>query len=1154
MTTIKTTKRAGAGFLGSLVAIAIALFLATASPALGAAEWKIDSLSNPTAAPSSQLTYIVQIYNDGDASAPLETGGTTDNCTEGALPPADPSKCYRIVATFPPGLTPVSGSKIQGNGDTCILAPPKITCSVDGNFGNQQRPARLGFPSRRVVPFVVAVEPEALGKTLTASFEVSGAGAVADTVLDSTKVDADSPPFGIGEFDNRSTADASGALSVRAGTHPYEQAVQVEFESVVNPSPAKGMLWPVEPTKDLVVDLPPGFVGDLSDMGQCSSNQLATPGGLVNLTACPPSSQIGVTSVRSLNPEQNSIYSVPVYNMIPPPGIPARFGFNVLGTNVVLDAKLRSHSDYGISILSRNISQGLAVQANEFVLWGVPASQVHDRDRVCPLSKVPWENGGIWCPTGVGETPILRQPTSCTPPGVGLPTTIRVGSWFNPATFGPDGLPDLSDPNWDSETVISHEAPYYGAAPEDRGAERGIEDCEDAPVEGELEAKPTARDTETASGLTVHFGVPNPGMENPKGIASSDIKKVKVSLPQGMTINPSQAEGLGVCSPAQYESTVLSFYPTPGKGCPDDSKIGTVEVVTPLLDEKIPGNVYIAQQDDPTTSTPGAENPFDSLLAIYIVLREPERGIMIRLAGKVETDEKTGRIITTFDDLPQQPFSSFDFKFREGARAPLVTPPTCGPYTTEAEITGWSSVDPVTGKVDPADILHASSSFLIDRGIGGGPCPPNGTPGFKPGFTAGTLSNRAGSFSPFTMRLTRNDGEQNLTRFSSVLPKGVLAKLAGVEQCSDTAIAAAKGKTGRAELASPSCPANSLIGRSLAGAGVGSVLTYVPGKIYLAGPFHGAPISIVAITPAVAGPFDVGAVVVREALTLDPRTGEARVDGTASDPIPHILEGVPLKLRDLRVYVDRPDFTLNATSCEPAAAAATLWGSAADVFNPADDLPVGLSSRYQAADCASLGFKPRLSIRLFGPPRRAAHPKLMAVVKARPGDANIGRAAVTLPRTELLENSHIRTICTRVQYGEKTCPPASIYGYARAFSPLLDQPLEGPVYLRSSDNQLPDMVVSLDGLVHIDLVGRIDSTRGRIRATFEEIPDAPVSKFVLTMQGGKKGLLVNGVNLCNGTPRARARFTGQNGRPHEFHPRMRASCGSTRKPKRSPLR
>jgi hypothetical protein len=394
------------------------------------------------------------------------------------------------------------------------------------------------------------------------------------------------------------------------------------------------------------------------------------------------------------------------------------------------------------------------------------------------------------------------------------------------------------------------------------------------------------------------------------------------------------------------------------------------------------------------------------------------------------------------------------------------------------------------------------------------------------------------------MRLTRRDGDQDLTKLSALLPPGVTGRLAGVERCADSQIAAARTKSGRAEQASPSCPQGSRIGQTLGGAGVGASLTYVPGSLYLAGPHRGAPLSVVAITPAVAGPFDAGTVVVRVALRVDPISAQVSVDGSASDPIPHILQGIPLKLRELRVLTDRPGFTLNPTSCDPFRTAATLWGSSLDLLSPADDVPVERGSRYQAADCARLGFKPKLGLRLSGGTHRGDFPRLKATYGPRSGDANLEGLVLRLPRSLFVEQGHFRTICTRVQFAADSCPKGAIYGQVKAFTPLLSDPLQGPVYLRSSNNDLPDLVFDLHGLVDIEAAVRIDSTRGGLRATLDNAPDAPVSKVTVSMQGGQKGLLVNSRDLCAGPNRATVALAAHSGKALRLRPQLRArGCG-----------
>ncbi len=890
--------------------------------------------------------------------------------------------------------------------------------------------------------------------------------------------------------------------TAQAGAHP-DFALELELKT----EKEEGKNLPAA-TRDTDFALPPGLLANPGAVPKCSSTQLTATDteDKSSEAGCPQASQVGVTEVVIRKNNTSLVVVQPVFNMKPRYGEPARLGFFADVYPIFIDTHLRSDGDYGATASVHGVSTFVPLLSTKTRIWGVPADESHDTERFTPYEGshsfgVPETPNGKRS-SALAPVPYMTNPTRC---GVARDVTITATSYLLP------------------------EQPSTAIAPLGPGTGCGLLD-----FEPEMSVVPTTSAAETPAGLDVELTFPQEGLEYPNLLAHSHMKRAEVTLPEGVTVNPSQAEGLGVCSEADYaRETATSL---PNEGCPETSKIGNATAKSPLLDEAAEGALYIAKPHD---------NPSGTLIALYLVLKIPERGVIVKLAGRVEPDPTTGQLITTFDDIPQLPVSSFKLHFREGARSPLVTPPRCGTYETLARFTPWSASDPYNPK--PGEVLTTTSTFEITRGVNGGPCPPAGAPPFHPGFTAGALNNNAGSYSPYYMRLTRSDGEQDLTKFSTTLPPGALAKLAGVSQCPDAAIAAAKTKTGKEELASPSCPANSEIGHVLAGAGVGSVLTYVPGKIYLAGPYNGAPLSIAAIVPAVAGPFDVGTVVTQEALALDPETAQAQVDGSHSDPIPHILAGIPLKVRDIRVYVDRPDFTLNPTSCDPEAFGAQLWGGGLDVFNSADDSPVSLSARFQAANCALLGLKPRLAINLKGGTKRGAHPALKAVVTPRGGDANFAGAAVTLPHSAFLDQAHIRTICTRVQFAEgggngAGCPAGAIYGQARAWSPLLDEALEGPVFLRSSNHNLPDLVVALHGLVDIDLAARIDSVNGGIRSSFESIPDAPVSRFVLEMQGGKKGLIVNSTNLCKSTNRAKAKLTGQNGKVDDTKPAVKNSC------------
>jgi hypothetical protein len=948
--------------------------------------------------------------------------------------------------------------------------------------------------------------------------KVSGGAAAAASITRPLTLSSRPVPFGFNEYALRHEEEG-GSLASRAGSHPFQQTTTITANQLRDQLPISASTPRVEPAalpKDTSFHWPPGLFADPSPFTQCTDPQFETiPAGLEDVTGCPQSSAVGVADVTITTwPIETATFVVPVFNLEPHFGQPARLAFKIVVSNtpIFIEPAVRSGEgeDYGLNVATTNIVQISGFLSATVTVWGDPGDPRHALSRgwgCLGATRGASRQGPCEAPADEHPPAFVSLPTNCTSP---LASTLSGDSWSNPFPF--DSLPLLA----------SYETPALTA-------------CNQIPFHPETESQASADSGETGSGLDFNVDFDDEGLLNGEGLIESQAKKAVVTLPEGLTINPSVGEGLGVCTPAQYRRETLNS--APGEGCPNSSKLGTVEATSPLVDEGVSGSIYLAQEDDKATTTPGAENPFDSLIALYMVLKNPKLGVMVRLPLKVEPNEKTGQLIASLDNIPQLPLEHFNFHFKEGARAPLVTPAACGTYVTRSQFYPWSNPDTPT---------EVTASFQITRGVNGGPCPPGGVPPFHPHFEAGAINNDAGSFSPFDMRLIRQDGEQDMTKFSAILPPGELGSLAGVAKCPDSAIAIAKSKTGRQELAAPSCPANSLIGHTLAGAGVGEALTYVPGQLYLGGPYHGDPLSVISVTPALAGPFDAGTVVVQLALTLNPKTAEVEVDGANSDPIPHILDGIVLKLRDLRVYVDRKDFTLNPTSCEESKAKAVLFGSNLNVFDPSDDVPVDLSSRYQASNCASLGFKPDLKLNLKGGTKRGGHPGLTATYTPRKGDANIKGLVVRLPRSAFLDQAHIRTICTRVQFAAKACPPGARYGYIKAWTPLLEEPLEGPVYLRSSDHKLPDLVFDLHGLVDIEVDVRIDSAHGGIRATLEDAPDAPLSRVVLRMQGAKKGLIVNSRNLCGSTNRADVEFEGHNGKRSSAKPVMKAQCGGKR--------
>jgi hypothetical protein len=564
-----------------------------------------------------------------------------------------------------------------------------------------------------------------------------------------------------------------------------------------------------------------------------------------------------------------------------------------------------------------------------------------------------------------------------------------------------------------------------------------------------------------------------------------------------MTLSASAADGLQACTAAQagYGSVATAQ-------CPEAAKVGSAEIDVPALSRTIEGSVY--------QRTPEAGN----LFRIWLVA--DELGVDLAVPGEVQLDPATGQITSLFLDTPQAPVRDFRLHFKSGSRAPLATPSSCGTYATEYELTPWSGSASVSGK----------APMTIDQGCATG--------GFSPTLSAGSTDPQAGAFAPFVTRVDRQAGEQNLSGVSVDLPRGVLAKLAGVPTCVG---AAAQGGT---------CPAGSQIGSVLVASGPGSTPLWIPqpGKeptaVYLSGPYHGAPYGLVIKVPAQAGPFDLGTVVTRAGIYVDPESTQVTV---RSDPLPQFLEGVPISYRTIHVAVDRSRFALNPTSCAAKQTTALLISPRGAIASP--------SSKFRVGGCGELSFKPTLGLRLAGDTERGDHPALTAVLRPRRGDANIGKAQVALPHSEFLDQGNIGTICTRVQFGAGQCPAASVYGRAKAWTPLLERPLSGPVYLRSSSHTLPDLVADLNGALRVTVDGRIDSIDGGIRTTFAAVPDAPVSKFVLEMKGGHKGLLENSANLCAHAHRASADFTGQNGKKHDFRPLLQVSCSSEKKQRKN---
>ena len=908
--------------------------------------------------------------------------------------------------------------------------------------------------------------------------------------------------------------NGDGSPATEAGTHPYEILGRVNFTEGPESPGQPGVPFPAADLRDMRFQLPSGLIGNPAVLNQCTLAEFNTPRSSAYETetslsgeSCPDKTQVGTITMRSAL-LGGSARTFGLFNLTPPPGVAAELGTAPFGEPITFAGQVRStEGEYGLDLEAKNFPQGLAIDGVEITIWGTPWAPSHDPQRGNCLKETDAEFGWAKCSVGAPKNnrpkAFLTLPTSCIAP---MHYALSADSWQAPG-------------HWVGDNAISRDAEGNPAA---------LQRCDRVNFSTTSYSQPTTTRASSATGFEFNLTQNQEGLTEPEGIAGSQVEKAVAALPEGFTINPSVGAGLGVCTPAQYaEETPTSI---PGQACPNNSNIGEFTVQSPLevnittsSQQLLEGSIYLAEPDNKATSAPGAENPFDTLIAFYMIARAPN-GIFVKVAGKLVPDEQTGRLTAVFEGLPQLPYTNLHIKFREGQRSALATPAACGTYETVVELTPWQT----STAIQPA-VEHQNFQFPISSGVGGGPCLSGPAP-FSPGAGDGSVNSNAGSYSPFYLHLTRNDEEAEITSYSATLPTGLLGKIAGIPYCPEADIAAAAANTGVEELEHPSCPAASEIGHTIAGYGLGAVLTYAPGKLYLTGPYHGAPISITAVDSALVGPFDLGVIIVRSAIKIDPFSAQVSIDSAASDPIPHIIGGIPLHLRDVRVYISKPGFTINPTNCEPTVATSTLTGSSPPFANP-KETTVSVTNPFQVTNCSSLGFKPNLSLKLLGGTKVTEFPKLRAVLKERPGDANIGRAAVALPHAEFLAQEHIVTACSKKQFEARDCPKGSIYGHSRVFSPLLEEPWEGPVYLVSGlGHLLPDMVVALKGKdgLEVDLEARVDSIRGGMRATFEQLPDAPASKFVLTLFGGKRGLLVNSADICRAPAKASVRFVGQN--------------------------
>jgi uncharacterized repeat protein (TIGR01451 family) len=1071
--------------LSALAVTAMLVLGVGAAPAFAEPEvpwWRVNAYSRPSyLRPGGRGTVVVAVSNLGDAvangaGAPIVV---TDTLPEGVT--AESAEYFASNAAF--------GSDLAEEVPCSISAGRTVRCEFEGIMPPY---ARLEVKIRVEVSAALAEGryPDAVS--------VSGGGAVGVSVRDRATeltVSESSTPFGVEAYE-LTPENADGSLDTQAGSHPFQLTGTV----VLNQDAETGLeydqvgeVMPVVLPKDLRAALPPGVIGNPTPFPRC-------PEELFFKQECPADTQVGVAMLTIAEPLY-SAFPVGIYNVPPAPGEPARFGFVApTGISAFLDTSVRTGGDYGITVSSDNITESGTFLAAQLTFWGVPGDARHDRSRGYACIEAAYEVSPGACPADTVGAPFLALPTACgNPASEPFESSIAGDSWSEPGRPSVEAEPKLRK--------------YTLEDPLDPSI--AMDGCNQLAFEPSIKVTPSVPEASTSTGVNVDVHVPQEEILAPHSLAESAVKDITVRLPEGVALNPAGAGGLAGCSgglvgfsgfgepdPGLTTATFRAALPKPLEPgvnfCPNASKIGTVKIKTPLLPNPLEGAVYLATQD---------ENPFGSLIAMYIVAEDPVSGTLVELPGQVALDGASGQIEATFENNPELPFEDAELEFFGGERAPLATPAHCGAYETTASIAPWSGNPPAT----------PSSTFDITSGPNGGPCPGSSLP-FSPSLTAQTTNIQAGGFSPFTMTMSRDDGNQQLQGIQLHMPPGLLGTLSSVKPCEE------------AQANAGTCGPESLIGETTVSVGVGgSPYTVTGGKVYITGPYHGAPYGLSIVNPAKAGPFDLehtakhsppcDCLVVRAKIEVDPLTSALTVtanSGSEEDSIPTIIEGIPLQIKHVNVTIDRGGFTFNPTDCDPL----KITGS----LSSAEGASSSLSVPFQVTNCAALAFKPTFAAATAAHNSRVEGASLTTTVTypstPQGTEANIAKVKVSLPAKLPARLSTLQKACTEQIFAANpaNCPAASRVGEATTSTPVLPDPLSGPAYFVSHGGaKYPELVIVLQGdNVTIDLHGETAiSKKGVLTSTFDAVPDAPFSTFELKLPEGRySALTANAANLC----------------------------------------
>ena len=840
-----------------------------------------------------------------------------------------------------------------------------------------------------------------------------------------------------------------------------------------------------EAVQNVIFNAPEGLFGNPNAVVPCASADFA-------LARCSPDAQVGLATIYAnyKGDAKNLLGTAPIFAVEPQPDQTALLALIVPTLNIPINipVAVRTGSDYGLRFTVQNITQTTPLAGADLIFWGFPGDSSNDAQRFpkgsagnpanCPGLA---DTSCIPAPTepSIPVRPLTDNPTTCS--GTPLVASLEITTY--------------QDPDNPTRKAASYPA---------------TTDCDLEVFNPVLYASPTVTQTDSPSGLNIELSAPQ---FLGRAASPSEIRGAIVTLPEGFTINPDAADGQSSCTDAQ-----ANFGSEAPAECSDQAKIGTFQIGTQALDGPLVGSVYIGE--------PKPGNQY------RLFLVADGFGIHAKLIGSAVPDPETGQLKIVFADLPQVPFDDFQLHLFASDRGLMATPSYCTVYTTAAEFFPWN-----------ASLAEQESTqvFSLDSGPNGRLC-PGVKRFFHPRLVAGTSSPVAGAFSAFTLKLDRDDGDQFLGDLNFKMPPGFTGDLRGIRYCSEGSIAAAAANQGRAEQTTPSCPSSSQVGTTNVAAGPGSHPFHAVGKMYLGGPFKGAPLSLVAVTPALAGPYDYGVVVVRVALHIDPLTAQV---SAVSDTVPAIIGGIPIRMRSIQVNIDKPDFTINPTNCSALSVDSQGIGDQGTITD--------FSSYFQAVNCASLPFKPKMTMKQVGGrrnTRRARNPQLQFDLRTRSGDANIKSLSVTLPSAFAIDQRHLGNICSEKELAADQCAGRSPIGKASTATPLLDQPLSGPVYAVSGSGGLPKLAFILNG--QVNLVPRAETktitkkNAGLLETTVPVVPDAPIGHFSLTVFGGKTGYLVNTRDICAQTPVAKVAYTGQNDKTYSQKIKVKAACGKTK--------